>query len=309
MRKKKKLVVWKRENSNGKLKMEIGNYKILLFLLFFFAVSIGVFSLTIEPKTTSPATPAPAPTTYNLLPTSSLFLPVLVYHHIGTPLQKMTSAEKSFFIEPEWFEKHLQYLAQHNFKTVRFSDIADYFSRGTPIPERAVIISFDDGWKSAVEWAYPLLQKYNMTATVFIPTKLIAEKPGKGMRMSWNDLVKLRDAGWEIGSHSLWHPYLTKSRKVKLEVEESKKILEEKLGISVTTFAYPFGASNEQIEKTVRETGYSTARSYTSGSGITRENLFHIPVVKVYANVGLGRWEKQLFGGSTPSPHTPLSPY
>lgn len=298
MRKKK----GKRQKVNVKGAWKMLNVWVFNFLLLMiFVIGIGVFALAIEPKIPSPATPAPALATNNLLPTSSLSLPVLVYHHIGTPSPGMTSAEKSFFIEPEWFEKHLQYLQQNNFHTVHFSDIADYFSQGTPIPERAVIISFDDGWKSALEAALPILQKYNMTATVFIPTKLIAEKPGKGMRMSWNDLAKLRDAGWEIGSHSLWHPYLIKSRRVKLEVEESKKILEEKLGISVTTFAYPFGASNEHIEKTVREAGYSMARSYTSGSGITRENLFRIPVVKVWVNAELQSIMR--------AQHTPLSPY
>lgn len=259
---------------------------LFLFCGFFLGLAVLVAAIKPELPLSPPTSKTPIPNSNLQLPTS-IHVPILVYHHIGTPSAGMTSADKSFFIEPEWFEKHLQYLAQHNFKTVRFSDIADYFSKETPIPERAVIISFDDGWKSAIERAYPLLQKYNMTATAFIPTKLITETPSKGMRMSWDDLVKLRDAGWEIGSHSLWHPYLTKSRKVKLEVEESKKILEEKLGVSVTTFAYPFGASNEQIEKTVREAGYTTARSYTSGSGITQENLFHLPVVKVWANTEL----------------------
>lgn len=273
---------------------------LFLFCGFFLSLTILVFAIKPQSPSESPS-PTLQPTTYKLQPN----IPILVYHHIGKPSPGMTSAEKSFFIEPEWFEKHLQYLAQNNFQTVKFSDIADYFEKGTPLPIRAnahaVIISFDDGWKSAVDTALPLLQKYNMTATAFIPTKLIKEKPGKGMRMSWDDVAKLRDAGWEIGSHTLWHPYLSKTHRLYEEIFESKKVLEEKLGIAITTFAYPFGDYNEQIEKTVREAGYTTARSYTSGSGITQENLFRIPVVKVWANSELQNIMR--------AQHIPPSPY
>lgn len=292
------------ESGEGLWKIERRKWKFLLFFLLIFGVILGVFTLAFGQKIPSPKTHLSPPLTVNsspisplhnpslLSPNSSLQIPILVYHHIGKPSRGMTSAEKSFFIEPEWFEKHLQYLAQNNFQTVKFSDVADYFEKGVALPESAVIISFDDGWKSAVNEALPLLQKYNMTATVFIPTKLITEKPGKGMRMSWGDIEKLRDAEWEIGSHSLWHPYLSKTRRLHEEIFESKKVLEEKLGITVTAFAYPFGDYNEQIEKIVREAGYTTARSFTSGKGITRENLFHMPVVRVYANVGMERWLK-----------------
>lgn len=275
--------------------------KKILFLLLVIVVSIGSLILAIKPNsfplqlqnTLSLVTPAQlSPVT-----ASPLWLPVLVYHHIGTPPARMTSAEKSFFITPEWFEKHLQYLQQNNFRTVRFSDVAAYFEHGTPLPipegARPVIISFDDGWKNTVETALPLVQKYNMAGTLFVPTKLVGM--GNGSRMTWEDIEKLRDSGWEIGSHTLWHPYLSKSLKARAEIFDSKKILEEKLGIEITTFAYPFGDSNGKIEALVKEAGYKTARSFKTGNGITHENLFNIPVVRVWGNLDLSVWKKQLF--------------
>lgn len=235
-------------------------------------------------------------------------IPVIVYHHIGTPRQTMSSADKSFFIEAEWLEKHLQYLQEHGFTTIHFSDIAAYFNDGTPLPEHPVIISFDDGWKNNFTRAFPLLQKYNMTATAFIPTNLVGKGTGPGTlgeRMTWDDIAALRDAGWEIGSHTLWHPYLTKTKRAREEIFDSKKALEEKLGITVTTFAYPFGVYNASIEQLVKDAGYTTARSFSTGNGVTKENIFHIPTVRVYANIGLERWKNQLFEGTSPPATTP----
>ena len=68
---------------------------------------------------------------------------------------------------------------------------------------------------------------------------------------------ELRDAGWEIASHSLWHPYLTKSPAARAEIFDSKKKLEQRLGVEITTFAYPFGDYDPLIQDFVKEAGYS----------------------------------------------------
>lgn len=222
---------------------------------------------------------------------AKLEIPILVYHHIGTPNSDMTSAAKSLFIEPEWLLHHMEYLQKNGFRTVRFSDIAAYFEDKAPLPlaigEKPIIISFDDGYKSTFEFAAPILKKYGMAGTVFIPTNLVGLGRGKGTRMTWDEVKALADAGFEIGSHSLWHPYLTKSGKARAEIFESKKILEEKLGQPIEVFAYPFGDYNSVIESLVKEAGYKTARSFSNGSGINRENLFHMPVVRVWGNMEL----------------------
>ncbi|MEK7523578.1 MAG: polysaccharide deacetylase family protein [Patescibacteria group bacterium] len=237
------------------------------------------------PPLPEPAGQAPA------IQAKAIWVPILVYHHIGKAPENKTSAYKSFFIESAWFEKHLQYLQENGFTTIHFSDVADYFESGQPLPPRPVIVSFDDGWTNFYANAFPILKKYNMTATSFVISNLV----GHSLHMSWDQIKELRDSGMEIGSHTLWHPYLTKSKKAKAEIEDSKKKLEEELGIPITTFAYPFGDYNEQIEKMVADAGYTTARLFSTGNGISQENIFRIPVVRVYANVSLERWKKQLY--------------
>lgn len=252
-------------------------------------------------KTTNPTTPIAVKNTFPQTLPQEVWVPILVYHHIGTPPPHLTSAAKSLFIEPTWFEKHLQYLQAHNFNTIRFSDLAAYFNEGTPLPDNPVMINFDDGWANTATAALPLLQKYSMTATAFIVTNYPKEHGEASIGyMSWDQIKTLRDSGIEIGSHTLRHPKLTKVPNALDEITRSKKILEDKLGISVTTFAYPFGHYNEKIEQMVRDAGYTTGRSFSAGKGISTKNLFRLPVVSIYANADLGRWKKQLFKNGSP---------
>lgn len=220
-----------------------------------------------------------------------LWIPVIVYHRINYSPKNANSVYKSLTIEPEWFEKHLQYLKENGFETIHFDDIAAYFDYAAPLPARPVLINFDDGYRDTYENALPILQKYNMTGTVFVVPNLV----GKKAYVTWEMVIKLRDAGMEIGSHTMWHPNLTRSKKAEWEIFESKKTLEEKLGLPVSAFAYPEGKYNETVQGLVKAAGYKTARTFSTGNGISEKNRFEIPVVRVYANVGLARWKSQLF--------------
>ncbi len=274
----------------------------------FFLLAAGVTVLLValnqqKPPMESPAIGAPSmPLSFSKQPPEQeLWIPVLVYHHIGIAPGNLKSGDKSLFIEETWLEKHLEYLKEHNFHTIHFSDLTAYFEKETPLPANPVIINFDDGWATTATVALPLLQKYGMTATAFIVANYPKEHGDNGRGyMSWDQIKILRDSGIEIGSHTLRHPMLTKVKNAQDEITRSKKILEDKLGITVTTFAYPYGNYNEKIEQMVKNAGYTTGRSFTTGNGISTKNLFHIPVVRVYANVGLDRWKKQLYKNGAP---------
>lgn len=267
---------------------------ILIFSLLFLTALAAISAIRLTGRQI--ANPSRGSATQNFIKPPDdykIFVPILVYHHIGTAPQNLTSANKSFFIEPEWLDEHMKYLSDNGFTSIKFADIATYMETGKPLPQRPIIISFDDGRNSTYEKAFPILKKYNMAGTTFV----IANSAGRGSYMSWEQLKELQNSGWEIDSHSLWHPYLTKvsMAKAKTEIEDSKKILEEKLGVPVTTFAYPFGDYNASTETLVKNAGYSLARSFSNGSGITKDNLFHIPVIRVWANIKLKTWDKLLF--------------
>ncbi|MBI5413816.1 polysaccharide deacetylase family protein [Candidatus Peregrinibacteria bacterium] len=254
---------------------------------------IKIFQRTVAPEGTKLKMPIDA----GIFNAGTLWVPVIVYHHIGTAPSNLSSADQSMFIKPEWFEKHVKYLKDNGFETIHFSDLDIYFNKGTPLPvKRPVIISFDDGNGTGYTKAFPILQKYGMTGTYFVITNYV----GHGSHLTWDQIKEMGAAGMEIGSHTLSHPFLTKSLRLKEELVQSKKILEDNLGVTISTFAYPYGIYDEKTVALAKEAGYTTARSFTTGNGISTGNLFEIPVVRIYANIGLDRWNKQLFASGKP---------
>jgi peptidoglycan/xylan/chitin deacetylase (PgdA/CDA1 family) len=140
------------------------------------------------------------------------------------------------------------------------------------IPSKSAVLTFDDGWKSQHEVAWPILKKFNYPVTLFIYTEGI--KPGHfsgGESMSWDQLAEMRDAGADIQGHTATHSDLRKAydkvAKKKLNPQEyeewlqkevvgSKQMIEQKLGVKVNCFAVPYGFHNAHIEEVVMKAGY-----------------------------------------------------
>lgn len=104
--------------------------------------------------------------------------------------------------------------------------------------------------------------------------------------MDWQHLKELVSAGIEIGAHSLTHPYLSKipEESAKREIEDSKKLLEDKLGIEVRTFCYPYGDYNQKVRDMVAQAGYLMAFTTKRGSFSKSPNLFEIRRITVFGN-------------------------
>lgn len=205
-----------------------------------------------EVATTSDAAGAPATSA------AAVRVPILVYHIVRPSYPDDSPAVRSLALTPETFDAELAYLARAEYHVISFSDLERYFAQHAPLPEKPVIISFDDGWKDQFTYAFPLLVQHNYKATFFVFTNAIG-RPGF---VSWDDLEEMQDAGMTIGSHSRSHPYLTRAATSSLESEirGSKRILEERLGVPVNEFAYPFGQYTQAIVALVKEAGYRSAR-------------------------------------------------
>lgn len=130
------------------------------------------------------------------------------------------------------------------------------------------ILTFDDGNKSDIKLALPILKKNNLKAIFFIVPKFI----GKKGFMNWDEIKILRDSGMEIGSHSLTHPNFTKIdyHQKLIEIKESKKIIENKLNIKVNSFAFPFGFFDKESEDIIFQSGYQFC--FNSKHGINNSN-------------------------------------
>ncbi len=196
--------------------------------------------------------------TINFKKNRKLHVPIIVYHGIRATKDSDPESIRKYNTSPELLDQELSYLSQEGYITISPKDVLMFEKNPKIMPEKVVMISFDDGWRTHYTKALPLLQKYNMTATFYVYTNII----DKGSFLAWSDVADLSDAGMTIGAHTLSHPFLTKIDPMvaEKEISESKKVLEEKLGIKIEDFAYPFGDFNKTIESDVKDSGYSSAR-------------------------------------------------
>ena len=193
-------------------------------------------------------------------------VPILCYHRFGK------TCRSNLCISERTFAKQLEYLKNNGYHTIHLSDLMKFLNYESAIPSKSVIITLDDGYRSIYEFAYPLLKRYGYTATLFIYTDFVEASRNA---LTWNDLRKLKAAGFEIGSHSLSHADLTKRlpseddqsfrSRITMELINSKKILDRELKQDTQFFAYPYGNYNQNILDLLPETGYKLGLTIRTG--------------------------------------------
>ncbi|HVF72624.1 MAG TPA: polysaccharide deacetylase family protein [Chthoniobacterales bacterium] len=175
-------------------------------------------------------------------------------------------------ITPALFEQQMQELKNKNINVIQMQDFLAWRRGEKAIPPKSAIITFDDGWKSQYDVAWPILKKFNYPVTLFIYTEGI--RPGRfsgGESMSWEHLAEMRDAGVDIQAHTVTHSDLRKPydkvAKKKLSPEEyeawlqnevagSKQTIEQKLGVKVNCLAVPYGFHNDHVRDVTIKAGY-----------------------------------------------------
>jgi len=158
---------------------------------------------------------------------------------------------------PALFERGMRLLHKAGYRTLNLVDLADCMRKGRSFPERYLAITFDDGYRSVYETAFPVLQHYGMTATVFLTVGKTKQERLPSMEdrsmLSWHEINEMHRAGIAFGGHTLTHPDLTHLPKelLELEVLGGKRVIEDALGSRVDTFAYPFGRYDDRCREIV----------------------------------------------------------
>jgi peptidoglycan/xylan/chitin deacetylase (PgdA/CDA1 family) len=206
---------------------------------------------------TPSATPTPEPVNLN----SQVI--VLCYHRFEE------SPKDSLAIKPADFEAQMQALKDNGITVISMTDFLAWRRGEKGIPEKAAVISIDDGYLSGYKVAWPILKKFGYPFTMFLYTDYIKGGPKSGgQSISWDQLAEMRDAGVDIEGHTVSHSSLN-ARKgktdeqylawLKSEIVDSKEMLEKKLGIQIKAFAYPYGLHNETVRDVVKQAGYEAA--------------------------------------------------
>lgn len=265
-------------------------------------VSCAALAALVLPSVNYGSQPVAAPRTAAVIE-----VPVLVYHNVR-PLQEGTR-QRTFDIEPNVFEAQMLLLLYNGYTVVSLRTLVDALIGQSPLPKRAVVITFDDGWATQFQYAFPVLARLGFTATFFVFTSPICRD---ARFMTWHQLRQMLDAGMSIGSHSRTHPYLTRSDALTNEVTGSRRDIERELGCAPDFFAYPFGEFNEVLAAAVREAGYRAARGFGGGKMHRPEQLWNLHSIPVTANMSAFRRNLRVVAKQLPvqrerRSHAPIS--
>jgi peptidoglycan/xylan/chitin deacetylase (PgdA/CDA1 family) len=188
-------------------------------------------------------------------------LPVLCYHHVG---EKLPQSWPLLTVSPEVFRRQIEWLAEHGYTGIHAADWLAWIERGTALPEKPILITFDDGYSDLVDKAIPVLEEFGFKATIFIVSQHIGAAstwdaalghPSRPL-MTAEQVRECPSHGIEIGAHSRTHPDLRTltDTALRTELEGCRSELTELMGFPVNTLAYCFGFQNEQVRKRAGET-------------------------------------------------------
>lgn len=232
-------------------------------------------------------------------------IPILTYHSIDKSGSIISTA-------PDVFRLQMELLRVAGYRTVTLSELISAFSEKSGVSPETVVLTFDDGFQNFYSTAFPVLEEFGFTATVFLVTDHCGkfndwsgnppELPRSEM-LSWKHVEELSRQGIEFGGHTRTHPDLTKiSKKDAIaEIAESKKALEDVLGREATTFAYPYGKHNGQVRQIAKNT-FSAACSTNLGKvsyfsdfySLERVDTYYLSNPKIFKALSLRSFDKYL---------------
>ena len=219
-----------------------------------------------------------------LWPTPSV--PILAYHQV--------SEEKDIYsVTAGQFAEQMEYLSAKGYHAISLEELfAAYEGKGT-LPNKAIVITFDDGYEDNFLTALPIMEKYNMKATVFVVPSLVNTPD----YLSWQQVLAMKERKIEIGSHTMNHIGLgeVSPEKQRQEIVDSKLVLEQHLGTTVKFFAYPYGQFTAITQQLLREAGYKGASSGIPGLNNPNTDAYALKRVNVpHPRYGLGEFRLRL---------------
>jgi peptidoglycan/xylan/chitin deacetylase (PgdA/CDA1 family) len=222
-------------------------------------------------------------------------VPILYYHRVQ-PLPDgfagWSAAARARFLEndvlPAAFAAQLDWLGAHGYTTILPRDLAAHWDRGERLPERPVIITFDDGSKDWMAQVLPLLEERGMIAEFYLTLDAIAHG-----NLTWKQVRRLAAAGNGIGAHDVHHVQLTafgngrraaSKATMWAEVNDARQIIGQNVGIVPDSMAYVGGGYDGNLIQAVSDAGYTTARSIVRGLRQMAGRRFTLRVFRVGAH-------------------------
>lgn len=231
------------------------------------------------------------------LSAAAVTLPVICYHRFGEEddFDELKISGRRFAAELAWLKKA-------GYQSISLQQARDFFNgKIAGMPAHPIILSMDDGYRSTWKTAGPILKRYGFKAVYF----LISSQVGAGKNfLTWADVRELVDEGHEVGSHSVRHSNLAKpgksegpqayQKRLAMELNDSKKALEGKLGFAVNSLAYPLGAYNPYVEAAARQAGYDLIFTVTASVNVAGDSPLRVHRFIIMSHPSLESFKKKV---------------
>lgn len=217
---------------------------------------------------------------------TKLRVPILIYHYIRVNPVPADKLGAWLSVPPQEFEKQMQYLAQNGYNTINVATVVNALKNKFGLPSKPVVLTFDDGYRDFYTTAFPILKKYNLHAEIYVVPGFL----GSANYLTWEMVKEVAASGLvTVGAHTMHHVNLARANQKNLvnEIVQSKQGLEKTLGITVTDFAYPYGAYNAIVTKEVEKAGFGNAVTTNFGYWHLRGQYFTLPRVSVGGGASL----------------------
>jgi peptidoglycan/xylan/chitin deacetylase (PgdA/CDA1 family) len=203
---------------------------------------------------------------------NSVSVPILMYHYVrDVPVNEGSAL---YTLDTKSFHQHLDTLDKEGYQTISLYQLDDALRNGTALPEKPIILSFDDGYREHYDFVFPLLQRYEMTATFFIVSNWV----GAGDSVTWEQLSEMAEAGMSIEAHTMSHPDLRNHDEdsLRAEIIPNIEMIEAHTGIRPRFFAYPYGSYDAATLAFLETSDILGAVSVQSGSQQRLDKIYEL---------------------------------
>ena len=235
-------------------------------------------------------------------PSGYQLVPILVYHDIAP------QAKGRMVIGVKSFDAQMRYLKSQGYRVVSLKEFLEFASLKRQLPRKSLVLSFDDGYKSFLQYAYPILKELGFTATLFVYTDYI----GAGRNaLTWADLKKLGDEGFQVEAHSKSHGDMRRAsgesaaeyaKRITAELNQPRELFLKNLGRYPETLAYPYGRQDDTVVQRAKERGYVAGFTVRRQGNPSFTEPLTIHRSQIYSEMSLEDFVKNLnfFNKETP---------
>jgi biofilm PGA synthesis lipoprotein PgaB len=224
-------------------------------------------------------------------------VPILMYHDI------LPEKEVFFDVTPEEFREHLELIQENGLTPVSMDQLVAHLQTGLPLPEKPVLLTFDDGYRGHYEHVLPLLQEYGYPGLFSIYTYKVSRDHGRP-GLTWEQLEEMAaDPLVTIAAHSIMHPPDLRElsdEELRKEIAESRQILQERLGVPIRYFTYPEGKYDARVAGEVRKAGFEAALTMNDAENLMAGESANLLAIDRIGQSQIEEAIAQAWGGPSP---------